>query len=175
MISTGRRATTTTSTAPRRLAPSPPRGALLAATKHVAHDATQEAYVAMWRCWERWTDRSIRDAGSYVVGIALHKVADAFRRRADLPLPDDFKPSNHEPGYDRILNQSLRLSLAELIERQPPRRRAVAMLYFVEGCTYPEIADALQIAKSTVRTHVERMRELMQPLVDIDGPRGGER
>jgi RNA polymerase sigma factor (sigma-70 family) len=144
--------------------------------EHVAHDATQEAYVSMWRCWARWTDRSIRDAGSYVVGIALHKVADAFRRKPDLPLPEDFEPTNHEPGYDEILARSLRRSLADLIDRQPPRRRAVAILYFIEGRAYPEIASTLQITESTVRTHVERMRVLMKPLVAFDeNTRGGER
>jgi RNA polymerase sigma factor (sigma-70 family) len=143
--------------------------------EHIARDATQEAYVSMWRCWEKWANRSIRDAGHYVVKVAFNKVADAFRRKVDVPWPEDFEPTKHEAGYDEILSRSLRRSLLELIDRQPPRRRAVAMLFFIEGCDYSEIAGALQITESTVRTQVERMRALVTPLVDEDNTRGGER
>lgn len=144
--------------------------------EHIAHDATQEAYVSMWRCWERWAGRSVQDAARYVVRIAFNKVADAFRRRRDVPWPDDLEPTSHEAGYDEIVGGSLRRSLVDLINAQPPRRRAVAWLFFVDGCGYPEIARALEISESTVRTHVERMRALMKPLVFFDeDTRGGER
>jgi RNA polymerase sigma-70 factor (ECF subfamily) len=143
--------------------------------EHIAHDAVQEAYVSMWRCWERWKGRSIRDAGKYVIGIVMHKVMDAFRRRHDMPWPDDLDPGDHEPGYDEVHSRSLRRALVELIERQPPKRRAVAQMYFLESFTYGEIAKTLDITQSTARTHVERMRTLIKPLVDIDGnTRGGE-
>jgi RNA polymerase sigma factor (sigma-70 family) len=143
--------------------------------EHIAHDAVQEAYVAMWRCWDRWKGRSVRDAGKYVIGIVMHKMMDAFRRRHDVPWPDDLDPGDHESGYDEVHSQSLRRTLVELIEQQPLRRRAVAHMYFLDSFTYGEIAKALEITESTVRTHVERMRTLIKPLVDIDGEaRGGE-
>jgi RNA polymerase sigma factor (sigma-70 family) len=143
--------------------------------EHIARDATQEAYVSMWRCWGRWKGRTIREAGRYVVGIVMHKVMDAFRRTRDEPWSDDLDPGGHEPGYEEIHARSLRGALVELIDRQPPRRRAVAQMYFFDDFTYGEIAKTLQITESTVRTHVERMRTLMKPLVDIDGStRGGE-
>lgn len=144
--------------------------------EHVAHDATQEAYESMLRYWERWATRTIRDAGRYVIKIAVHKVTDVYRRNVDIAWPDDYEPPNHETGYDEILGQPLRRSLTELIDRQPDRRRAVAMLFFLDDFTPAEIADILRITESTVRTHVERMRVLLKPLVDIDrNPRGGER
>ncbi|HEU5483929.1 MAG TPA: sigma-70 family RNA polymerase sigma factor [Microlunatus sp.] len=143
---------------------------------HVAHDATQEAYVSMWRCWAEWTGRPVGDAARYVRKIAFNKVADAFRRNRDLPWPDDFEPVNQETGYDEILGRSLRRALFDLINEQPERRRAVAMLWLIDDCTNAEIAKALDIAESTVRTHVERMRALMKPLIARDEDnRGGER
>jgi RNA polymerase sigma factor (sigma-70 family) len=143
--------------------------------EHIARDATQEAYVSMWRCWERWKGRTIRDAGRYVIGIVMHKVKDTFRRTPDESWRDDLDPGGHEPGYEEIHARSLRHVLVDLIDRQPERRRAVALMYFIDDFTYAEIAKALEIKESTVRTHVERMRTLMKPLVDTDGStRGGE-
>lgn len=144
--------------------------------EHLARDAMQEAYLAMWRCWEEWTARSLRDAGRYVVKIAVRKVADAYRRKTDLAWPDDYEPTDHESGYEEVLGQPLFDAVLELIDRQPVRRRAVAVLFFLEDFTCAEIAEALDIAASTVRTHIERTRELMKPLVDRDQDTGrGER
>jgi RNA polymerase sigma-70 factor (ECF subfamily) len=143
---------------------------------HVAKDATQEAYVWMWRCWAEWSGRPVGDAARYVTRIAFNKVADVFRRKRDLPWPEDFEPANQETGYEEVLGRSLRRALFDLINQQPEKRRAVAMLWLMEGCTYAEIAIALGIAESTVRTHVERLRALMKPLVFRDEDnRGGER
>lgn len=53
--------------------------------KEVADDATQEAYVVMLK---RWLDnkKPEGDVGRYVVGIAVHKVAD-FYRSCDRRVP----------------------------------------------------------------------------------------
>lgn len=63
--------------------------------REVAHDATQEAYLAMLRIL---VDRGpVRDPAQYVVGIAVKKVVDAYRASArhdgwiddyDLPIED---------------------------------------------------------------------------------------
>jgi len=53
----------------------------------------------------------------------------------------------------------------------------VAVLYFLEELTYAEIAEILAITESTARTHVERLRMLLKPLVDniTKFGQGGER
>jgi DNA-directed RNA polymerase specialized sigma24 family protein len=51
------------------------------------------------------------------------------------------------------------------------------VLFFLEGWEYTEIAATLDISESTVRTQVQRLRELLKPLIhrinDLD--QGGER
>jgi DNA-directed RNA polymerase specialized sigma24 family protein len=48
------------------------------------------------------------------------------------------------------------------------------VLYFLEEFDYSEIAEKLGMSCSTVRTHVQRLRAGLQPLIDLDN-RGGER
>ena len=54
----------------------------------------------------------------------------------------------------------------DFLDRQPLRRRAVGALYFLEGFDYIEIAEVLGMSRSTARTHVQRLRGTLQPLID---------
>jgi DNA-directed RNA polymerase specialized sigma24 family protein len=51
------------------------------------------------------------------------------------------------------------------------------VLHLIEGLDTAEIADALGMRESTVRTHVQRIRVLLKPYVDriMEDERGGER
>jgi RNA polymerase sigma factor (sigma-70 family) len=144
---------------------------------HVAEDATQEAYVVMLK---RWLDNK-KPQGNlycYVVGIAVRKVIDIYRSRDGEVLEEEHDCGNHEPGYDRVLDgMTVLAAVRNLLDRQPPRRRAVGALYFLEELDYPEIAETLGMSCSTARTHVQRLREALKPLIDRitrDGL-GGER
>ncbi|MGH3783213.1 MAG: RNA polymerase sigma factor [Pseudonocardiaceae bacterium] len=140
---------------------------IAAGDTQLALDATQDAYVVML---QRWHERRHKPPGvnhNYVVRIAANKVIDQYRRWNRRNSLDDCDPPDGENPVDDLVNElSVLRAVRELIDRQPPRRRAVAMLYFLEEAGYAEIAVSLQITESTVRTHVERMRNLLKPLID---------
>lgn len=145
---------------------------------HVAEDATQEAYAVMLK---RWRDNKKPDGDfcRYVVGIAVRKVIDFYRSRdGEVLMEEEHDWSSHEPGYDEVLNTMTVLPVVrDLLDRQPRRRRAVGVLYLLEEFDYSEIAETLGMSGSTVRTHVQRLREALQPVIDrinLDD-RGGER
>ena len=147
--------------------------------EHVARDATQEAYCLMWE--KHWNDgKKPKDPGSYVVGIAVRKVYDFYRsmkRNPCVPLEGEHDCGSDEPGYDEMLNSGEVLNaVRNLLDRQPARRRAVGVLYFLEEFDYAEIAEVLGISGSTVRTQVERLREKLQSLINriIWDDQGGE-
>lgn len=146
---------------------------------HVAHDAVQEAYLVMLRCWPDRQGRSPDDNRRYVMGIAAKKAAYWYRQqRRQAELDDDLDVPVDEVGFAEVLDEMSMLSaVRELIARQPARRRAVAVMYFLEGLRYRDIAAALEVTESTVRTHVERLRSLMKPFVDgvTEANQGGER
>jgi RNA polymerase sigma factor (sigma-70 family) len=144
---------------------------------HVAEDATQEAYVVMLNRW-LGNKKPEGDLCCYVAGIAVRKVVDFYRSRSRDAPEEEHECGNHELGYDRVLDGMTVLpAVRNLLDRQPPRRRAVGALYFLEEFDYLEIAETLGMSCSTARTHVQRLREAMQPLIDriTRDDLGGER
>jgi RNA polymerase sigma factor (sigma-70 family) len=141
---------------------------MAAGDPHLAHDATQDAYVVLLQRWSKRQHLPVDVNRRYVVGIAAHKVIDRYRyQRRDAKLDDECDQPLEDNGFTELINElSVLRAVRELIDRQPARRRAVATLYFLEEASYTEIATALRITESTVRTHVERMRALLKPLID---------
>jgi RNA polymerase sigma factor (sigma-70 family) len=133
----------------------------------LAFDATQEAYSVVLKRWSERGHLADEVNRSYVIGTALHKIIDWYRqhhRQTDLDEEADVPVEDR--GYSDVLDQlSLFAAVREVIDRQPPRRRAVAVLFFLEGAEYHEIAEALRISKSTARTHVDRMRDVLEPFI----------
>jgi RNA polymerase sigma factor (sigma-70 family) len=144
----------------------------------VAQDATQDAYVVMVGCWCDRRRRTLQENQRYVVGIAIKKVADWYRRNGRLlALDDESDRPVEDDGYEHILDQlTVFKAVRHLVEGQPIGMRAVGLLYFFEEFEYGEIADLLGISSSTVRTQVQRLRARLRPLVnriaELDG--GGE-
>lgn len=143
---------------------------------HVAHEATQDAYVVMLKHWLD-NKKPEGDVCRYVVVIAVRRVADFYRsRKRDrcVTLEEEHDWGSDEPGYADVLDAMTVLPIVrDVLNRQPSRRRAVGVLYFLEEFDYPEIAEALGMSCSTARTHVQRIRETLKPLIDLDD-QGGE-
>ncbi len=138
--------------------------------KDVAHDATQEAYVVMLK---RWLDNNKPegDVCRYVRGIAVHKVADIYRSRERdrfVTLEEEHDCPSDETGYAEVLDTMTVLPVVlAVLDRAPQRQREVGVLYFLEEFDYPEIEEALGMSCSTARTHVQRLRRKLQPLINL--------
>jgi RNA polymerase sigma-70 factor (ECF subfamily) len=136
--------------------------------RHIAADALQDAYVVLANAWPVRCERTFDDNRRYLVAIAANKVRDAYRalnRYAD--LNDEHEPAGEDPGIAAVLDElSAIRAIRDVIAGLPTRCRAVAVLYFLQDFGYREIASVLDIRESTVRTHVERARAVLQPHVD---------
>ncbi len=141
----------------------------------LAADVTQEAYLAMWQRWPDFACRPHDDNRKYVLGIAGHKLVDWYRKQDRYAeLDDEHDVIVIDGGFDRVLGElAVCAAVRELVDRQPDGRRAVGIMHLFGGMTYREIAHALSVAESTVRTHVLRLRAVLQPFVtQIDGSDG---
>jgi RNA polymerase sigma factor (sigma-70 family) len=99
--------------------------------------------------------------GPYRIVIA-HKIADHFRQWKRFAELDDVPGDTYlDPDVDEALPE-YRI-LLDVIDKQPPRRRAVAVLFFLEEFDCTEIAETLEISTSTVRTQVQRTRDQLLP------------
>lgn len=77
-----------------------------AGDEQVARDATQDAYVEMYRRWSERQARSFDDNRRYVVGIAVHKVVDWYRRPTAIDLDHALGCGIEERGYIEVLDEN---------------------------------------------------------------------
>ncbi|WP_432988653.1 RNA polymerase sigma factor [Dactylosporangium sp. CA-233914] len=132
-------------------------------------EATAEGFARMLERWDRLRELGPPQRRAYVLTTAKNYA----RRRAETQsryVGLDERPGG-EPGADDAalgrIEHSLGLERAvrELIDGLPPRRRQVALLYFLHDDGYAEIAKLLDMSESTVRSHVAELRKVLQPYV----------
>ena len=132
---------------------------------HLAEEVTQQAFFEIYRSWAVRQFRPDEYNRRYVVRIMANKLADHYRDTRRLaPWENDSAPSWIDPEPNEPMPE-YRL-LRQLIDEQPPRRRAVVVLYFLEDFDYQEIARTLRMEASTVRTHVQRARAALLPYAE---------
>lgn len=151
-----------------------------AGNQHLACDVVQDAYLAMLRRWPDRRERLFEANRRYVLGIVSKKIVDWYRARDNnCSGLDDVDCQADEPTPADMLGEWAVLNgVRNLLEGQPVQRRAVGMLFFLEDWEPREIATALDMDASTVRTHIHRLRGLLKPLIhrmnDLD-PGGDQR
>jgi RNA polymerase sigma-70 factor (ECF subfamily) len=129
----------------------------------LADDACQEAWLRMWRSWDR-AQETRRDAWARQVvrNCAIDRLqsrTDAVGAAPDSPAPD--------PSPDEVIVRQAELAaIGECIRRLPNHLQQVLWLREIVGLSYAEIAVALSIPIGTVmsRLHSAR-RKLARRLV----------
>jgi RNA polymerase sigma-70 factor (ECF subfamily) len=118
-------------------------------------DATAEALA--W-AWEHWDDvQAMANPAGYLYRVGQSRSRWKRERFAPAPTPPD------APGFEP--------GLAPALGRLTDRQRTAVVLVHGCGWSLQEVADALELSKSSVATHVERaMAQLRQELgADRDG------
>jgi RNA polymerase sigma-70 factor (ECF subfamily) len=121
-----------------------------------AEDATQDAFVQAWRKLGGF--RADAAFSTWMYRIVTNRCLNMLRaRRRTEPLPDDREAPASRP--DRIAEarwqvQDLKLAILRLT----PEQRAPLVLRELQGCTYEEIAEALDISIPAVKSRLHRAR-----------------
>lgn len=133
-----------------------------------AQEVLQEAYVTVWRNALRY-DSAKASPITWLAVIARNKAIDRLRRRArateDINAAADV-PDDNPSAFDLVARaddeQRLRHCLDELDERSRTMIRAA----FLDGATYPELADRqgvpLPTMKSWIRRGLQRLRGCLE-------------
>ena len=136
-----------------------------------ARDLVQETLCRAWASWHRFEHQG--RTGAYLVRVLTNTfisqrrreaVASAARRGPDLaahlhPARDRGSHRDPEPDWQRrILSGALRRRIGQL----PDHQRAVAELVDLQGLSYQETADRLQIPAGTVMSRLHRARRALR-------------
>jgi RNA polymerase sigma-70 factor (ECF subfamily) len=126
-----------------------------------AEDATQEAFA---KAWARWSQISRYDnPGAWVRRVAINKLRNAHRSR----LRGEAAVGRLNSGVSTtasIPEQDPDLVLG--LQRLPYKQRLCAVLYYVDGLSTAEVAEAMGIAQGSVSQHLNRARTALRAYLE---------
>jgi RNA polymerase sigma-70 factor (ECF subfamily) len=123
-----------------------------------AADLTQETYLRLLRTPDL---EKIVDVRGFLFTIASNLARDHLRQRSRLdrldggPLPPSL-PSTEVSIERKVEIQEQVDRLQQALEALPPKTLAVFVLYRVEGRSYQDIAEALDLSPRTVEYHLRQ-------------------
>jgi RNA polymerase sigma factor (sigma-70 family) len=116
-------------------------------------EAIQYAFLAIWMNLEKLTDPQ---AGAYIYRIALSANSKAWRNRIgkNRQIPD--ATLTGRPAYEEAVDaETLNLVRKEIAKLPEQQAQAIVMRY-IEQTDYKAIADKLNCAEDTARSHVSK-------------------
>ena len=137
----------------------------------LAEDATQQAYLDIWRNLQRLRDPTKFEGWSY--RLLVHACYAEARHRPDW-VSDDKVPAKQEPraadDYAAVLDRE---ALDRGFARLPMDHRAVLVLRYLLDMTPAEVARTLGITRWSVYMRLRRAEDAMRAALEADA-RGTE-
>jgi RNA polymerase sigma-70 factor (ECF subfamily) len=138
-----------------------------------AEDLVQEAYVKAYRFWDRFESGS--NCRAWLFKIMTNIFINEYRSKSRSPMAvnvddvdDNFlygQLATHDPTstpeeefFAKIFDDDIKRA----IENLPEDFRLVVVLSFLEGFSYQEIADIMDLQLGTVKSRLHRGRKLLQ-------------
>lgn len=128
---------------------------------HLAEDVVQDSLIKVWRSLD--TFRGESSFRSWVLTITHHTAVSHLRRIREhaYELPDAAgRRGEHEAAETRA---DMTRALAELDELS----RSIVVLCDVEGLSYAEAAEVLEVTEATVRSRLFRARRRLTSLLEV--------
>ena len=125
--------------------------------RHRAEELFQEVFLAVWT--RRRTYEPQRRFRPWLYGIAVNKCRADFRKRTRLPVVFDeasaepLTSADPSPAEAAIAAETATV-VAAAVTRLPEAQRTVLVMRIWNGLSYGEIAESLDLAQATVRSHM---------------------
>lgn len=133
-----------------------------------AEDAAQEAFIRAYRHLKRYDpDRSF---ATWLLSIASHYCIDRMRKRqlstiSTDSLPYDMVPDRNIPDPEReCRSQEKEMAVQNLLNKLKPTDRAAIILHYWHEYSEIEIAEALNLSVSAVKSRLFRSRQVLAEL-----------
>jgi len=136
-------------------------------------DAEDVVLDAFWSFYDsdHYGKLSERETRLMMARIVKNKCIDRYRRHKtedELKVWDDIgdvygiqAPRKYDPERQAIAEDNCR-RIREIIENLKPSWRDIAVLYFLEERTYPEISEALGVSEEVCCARVSRARKFLE-------------
>ena len=123
-----------------------------------AEDVLQEAYVTVWRNARRF-DSAKASAITWLAVIARNKAIDRLRRRR--PVADGLEAAAEVPDDGPLATAVIEQKddarrLAHCLDQLDERARAMIRAAFLDGASYPELAEREGVPLGTMKSWIRR-------------------
>lgn len=132
----------------------------MSADERRAEELTQDVFVKAWRRIGSFRGESA--FGTWLHRVAVNTVLDDRKVRGRRPeqlsaFPEDVFRPDVGTGTDPTGRMELERAIASL----PDRARTAVVLHGIEGYSYEEVAELMDVAVGTVKSHIHRARSLL--------------
>ncbi|PRD49016.1 RNA polymerase sigma factor [Sphingobacterium haloxyli] len=123
----------------------------------LAEEVLQDVFIMLWE--KRNEMDASKSVPAYLYRSALNKSKNMFRKIAnDNRLREEFllhfKVSSSNSVDEWIDSKEVKQLLNSLLDRLPPQQKKVYMLCKLDGLSYKEVSEQLQISVTTVNSHI---------------------
>lgn len=130
---------------------------------HDAEDALQEVMIKLWRQGE--TLSAIQNLEAWSLRVCRNHCIDRLRNRGQdtQGFPEHYEAVSPDDTPDRKTEQrDLLRRIRQCIDKLPEKYRLVFHLREIEGLSYQEIEEALEMPMQQVKVNLFRARQLMR-------------
>lgn len=135
-----------------------------------AEDVVQDTMIRVWNKREEWTELDSIEA--YCLTVCKNLAIDRSQKMVaqSVELTPYLEQSADASGpYDQLVNSEQLSLVHKLINELPETQKLIVQLRDVEGQSYKEIANVLQITEDQVKVNLFRARQkIKQRYSDID-------
>lgn len=138
-----------------------------------AMDAAQEALLKAFGGFSKFREEA--RFSTWLYQIAVNACLDALRKRKETLSLDWLREEGYDPADDapdaflQLEEKQRKQALKQAIARLPAEFRAAVVLVDLQGLSYQEAADALDVPIGTVRSRVSRARKGLQKILTDEG------
>ena len=136
----------------------------------LAEDIAQDVLLRIWRALPAY--RGDASIGTWVFAITRNTSATALRRTRRHTILSLSEPSvNAKVDAQSAQPQwsATRADLINLISRLPEHLRQTTVLFYLEGKSYEQVAQSLDLPLGTVKTNLHRARKSMLEALALRG------
>jgi RNA polymerase sigma-70 factor, ECF subfamily len=132
-----------------------------------AQEAAQDVFIKAYRSFNNFTPRA--SLYTWLYRISVNTCIDYKRKyRANFVEDEDaiVQIASSEPSPEKLSeSREVTAVIEKVLESLTPDFRAIIVLKEMEGLSYEEIAEVLQITIGTVKSRISRAREELRQLI----------
>ena len=125
--------------------------------KAEAEDVVQDTLLKVWECREDWNQ--INNLEAFAIATCRNRALDVAKRAGrDTENLDEMAHFSSQTPHEQLEDREEISLVRRLMDSLPEVQRTIMLLRDIEGKTYQEIAQTLDISETQVKVYLHRAR-----------------